>query len=76
MFWKFDLSSSSQLDSVLSRDGVVLSEVLDEEDVLQECKVNNQRLVQFLTLPENMVALVSYVTQEPGEEIDERRRYK
>ncbi|XP_058876877.1 serine/threonine-protein phosphatase 6 regulatory subunit 1-like isoform X2 [Acipenser ruthenus] len=76
MFWKFDLSSSSQMDSVLSRDGVVLSEVLDEEDVLQECKVNNRRLVEFLTLPENMVALVSYVTQEPGEEIDERRRYK
>ncbi|XP_069047875.1 serine/threonine-protein phosphatase 6 regulatory subunit 1-like [Lepisosteus oculatus] len=76
MFWKFELSSVSQLDTILSRDDVTLSEVLDEDDVLQECKVNNRRLLQFLILPHNMRALVSHVTQEPPAELEERVRYK
>ncbi|XP_051789830.1 serine/threonine-protein phosphatase 6 regulatory subunit 1-like isoform X1 [Erpetoichthys calabaricus] len=76
MFWKFEMTSSSQLDSVLAREDVVLSEVLDEEDVLQECKVNNRRLLEFLTQPQNMGELVSYITQEPPEDLDERWRFK
>ncbi|KAG2455772.1 PP6R1 phosphatase, partial [Polypterus senegalus] len=70
------MTSSSQLDSVLAREDVVLSEVLDEEDVLQECKVNNRRLLEFLTQPQNMRELVSYITQEPPEDLDERWRFK
>ncbi|XP_068097365.1 serine/threonine-protein phosphatase 6 regulatory subunit 1-like isoform X2 [Hyperolius riggenbachi] len=76
MFWKFDLHTSSHVDTLLERENVTLSELLDEEDVLQECKVVNRKLVQFLVQPQHMEELVTYITQEPSSDMDEKLRYK
>ncbi|XP_069494295.1 serine/threonine-protein phosphatase 6 regulatory subunit 1 isoform X2 [Ambystoma mexicanum] len=76
MFWKFDLHTSSHVDTLLEREDVTLFELLDEEDVLQECKVVNRKLVEFLIRPHNMEALVTCITQEPPADIDERVRFK
>ncbi|KAJ6654358.1 hypothetical protein lerEdw1_006951 [Lerista edwardsae] len=65
MFWKFDLHTTSHIDTLLERGNVTLFELLDEEDVLQECKVVNRKLVDFLVQPEHMEALVTCVTEEP-----------
>ena len=43
MFWKFDLHASSHLEALLEKDDVTLTELMDEEDVLQECKAQNRR---------------------------------
>lgn len=43
MFWKFELITSSHLEALLDKEDVSLSELLDEEDVLQECKAQNRR---------------------------------
>ncbi|CAB1313733.1 unnamed protein product, partial [Coregonus sp. 'balchen'] len=43
MFWKFDLHTSSQLEALLEKDDVTLTELMEEEDVLQECKAQNRR---------------------------------
>lgn len=43
MFWKFDLITSSHLEALLDKEDVTLSELLDEDDVLQECKAQNRR---------------------------------
>lgn len=76
MFWKFDLHTTSHIDTLLERGNVTLFELLDEEDVLQECKVVNRKLVDFLVQPEHMEALVTCVTEEPPGDVDERMRYK
>ena len=46
MFWKFDLHTSSHLEALLDKEDVTLTELMDEEDVLQECKAQNRRLLQ------------------------------
>uniref|UniRef100_A0A8C6VKC6 Protein phosphatase 6 regulatory subunit 1 n=1 Tax=Naja naja TaxID=35670 RepID=A0A8C6VKC6_NAJNA len=76
MFWKFDLHTTSHIDTLLERGNVTLFELLDEEDVLQECKVVNRKLIDFLVQPEHMEALVTCVTEEPPGDVDERVRYK
>ncbi|XP_047384700.1 serine/threonine-protein phosphatase 6 regulatory subunit 1 isoform X2 [Sciurus carolinensis] len=76
MFWKFDLHTSSHLDTLLEREDLSLSELLDEEDVLQECKVVNRKLLDFLLQPPHLQAMVAWVTQEPPASGEERLRYK
>ncbi|KAF6288848.1 protein phosphatase 6 regulatory subunit 1 [Rhinolophus ferrumequinum] len=76
MFWKFDLHTSSHLDALLEREDLSLPELLDEEDVLQECKVVNRKLLDFLLQPPHLLAMVAWVTQEPPASGEERLRYK
>ncbi|XP_075392681.1 serine/threonine-protein phosphatase 6 regulatory subunit 1 isoform X2 [Tenrec ecaudatus] len=76
MFWKFDLHTSSHMDTLLEREDLSLPELLDEEDVLQECKVVNRKLLDFLLQPPHLQAMVAWVTQEPPASGDERLRYK
>ncbi|XP_058530133.1 serine/threonine-protein phosphatase 6 regulatory subunit 1 isoform X2 [Ochotona princeps] len=76
MFWKFDLHTSSHLDTLLEREDLSLPELLDEEDVLQECKVVNRKLLDFLLQPAHLQAMVAWVTQEPPASGEERLRYK
>lgn len=76
MFWKFDLHTSSHLDTLLEKEDLSLPELLDEEDVLQECKVVNRKLLDFLLQPSHLQAMVAWVTQEPPASGEERLRYK
>ncbi|XP_046844304.1 serine/threonine-protein phosphatase 6 regulatory subunit 3-like isoform X2 [Xenia sp. Carnegie-2017] len=76
MFWKFDLHSNSSLDTVLSKDDCTLSEVLDEDDVLQECKSQNRKLLDFLTRKEILEEMVDLIVMEPDEEVEDKLRYK
>jgi len=76
MFWKVDLHTSSHLDTLLEREDLSLPELLDEEDVLQECKVVNRKLLDFLLQPPHLQAMVAWVTQEPPASGEERLRYK
>nr|XP_004672728.2 serine/threonine-protein phosphatase 6 regulatory subunit 1 isoform X2 [Jaculus jaculus]XP_044989653.1 serine/threonine-protein phosphatase 6 regulatory subunit 1 isoform X1 [Jaculus jaculus] len=76
MFWKFDLHTSSHLDTLLEKEDLSLPELLDEEDVLQECKVINRKLLDFLLQPPHLQAMVAWVTQEPPASGEERLRYK
>uniref|UniRef100_A0A3Q2Y778 Protein phosphatase 6, regulatory subunit 3 n=1 Tax=Hippocampus comes TaxID=109280 RepID=A0A3Q2Y778_HIPCM len=76
MFWKFDLHATSHIDTLLERDDVRLTDVMDEEDVLQECKAQNHKLVDFLLRPECMEELVTFITQEPSADVEENIKYK
>lgn len=49
MFWKFDLSPSSAIDTMLTREDCTLGEILDEDDVLQETKSQNRKLIDFFS---------------------------
>jgi hypothetical protein len=47
MFWRFGFHTQSALDVLLDKEGVTLQEVLDEEDVLQETKSPNRKLIDL-----------------------------
>jgi hypothetical protein len=55
---------------------VTLFEVMDAEDIINQCKVQSKGLIDFLLKPEMMEELVSLITREPSTELDERIRFK
>ncbi|XP_054426435.1 serine/threonine-protein phosphatase 6 regulatory subunit 2 isoform X2 [Pteronotus mesoamericanus] len=76
MFWKFDLNTTSHVDKLLDKEDVTLRELMDEDDILQECKAQNRKLLDFLCRPQCMEELVSLVTQEPPLDMEEKVRFK
>ncbi|XP_073508681.1 serine/threonine-protein phosphatase 6 regulatory subunit 2 isoform X2 [Phyllobates terribilis] len=76
MFWKFDLNTTSHVDKLLEKEDVTLLELMDEDDLLQECKAQNQRLLDFLCQPQCMEQLVQLITQQPPDDMDEKVRFK
>ncbi|XP_062990517.1 serine/threonine-protein phosphatase 6 regulatory subunit 2 isoform X2 [Elgaria multicarinata webbii] len=76
MFWKFDLNATSHVDKLLEKEGVTLHELMDEDDILQECKAQNRKLVDFLCQQHCMEELVSLITHEPPVDMDEKVRFK
>ncbi|XP_044050671.1 serine/threonine-protein phosphatase 6 regulatory subunit 2 isoform X3 [Siniperca chuatsi] len=76
MFWKFDLHTSSHLEALLDKEDVTLTELMDEEDVLQECKAQNRRLLLFLCHDQCMQELVRMITTEPPAGVEETKRFK
>uniref|UniRef100_A0A8C3VCZ0 Protein phosphatase 6 regulatory subunit 2 n=1 Tax=Catharus ustulatus TaxID=91951 RepID=A0A8C3VCZ0_CATUS len=76
MFWKFDLNTTSHVDKLLDKEDVTLEELMDEDDVLQECKAQNRRLLDFLCQQQCMEQLVTLITHEPPVDMDEKVRFK
>uniref|UniRef100_A0A8C7YAP6 Protein phosphatase 6, regulatory subunit 2b n=1 Tax=Oryzias sinensis TaxID=183150 RepID=A0A8C7YAP6_9TELE len=76
MFWKFDLHTSSHLEALLDKEDVTLKELMNEEDVLQECKAQNRRLLLFLCQDNCMQELVHLITTEPPAGGEETKRFK
>ncbi|XP_047431250.1 serine/threonine-protein phosphatase 6 regulatory subunit 2a isoform X1 [Mugil cephalus] len=76
MFWKFDLHTTSHIDHLLDKEDVTLRELMEEDDVLQECKAQNRRLLLFLSQDHCMQELVSLITTEPPADLEERSRFK
>ncbi|KAI8888069.1 SAPS-domain-containing protein [Backusella circina FSU 941] len=72
MFWRFGFHNSA-IDSLLEREDVTLEEVMEEDDLLQEAKSMNQKLVDFLCKPENIKALLNYIT---ATDLEESQRFK
>nr|XP_061812254.1 serine/threonine-protein phosphatase 6 regulatory subunit 2-like [Nerophis lumbriciformis] len=76
MFWKIDLHTASHLEALLDKEDVTLTELMDEDDVLQECKAQNKRLLLFLCQDKCMQELVRKITTEPPAGIEETKRFK
>jgi serine/threonine-protein phosphatase 6 regulatory subunit 3 len=48
MFWKLTaLSAASPVESILDKEDFTLEELLDEEDIIQECRALNSRLINL-----------------------------
>ncbi|XP_074832600.1 serine/threonine-protein phosphatase 6 regulatory subunit 2 isoform X1 [Carettochelys insculpta] len=76
MFWKFDLNTTSHVDKLLDKEDVTLRELMDEDDILQECKAQNRKLLDFICQQHCMEELVSLITHEPPIDMDEKVRFK
>merc|ERR1719334_60102 len=49
---------------------------MEEDDILQECKSQNKKPVEFLTKKESMEVLMNLIVKEPIDDEDEKVRYK
>ncbi|KAG7211282.1 hypothetical protein KM043_010587 [Ampulex compressa] len=76
MFWTNNYVSSPHIEALLNKEDVTLHELMDEDEILAECKGQNKKLVEYLTRPEVMEELITLTTREPSIEIEERWRYK
>ncbi|KIY70423.1 SAPS-domain-containing protein [Cylindrobasidium torrendii FP15055 ss-10] len=75
MFWsRFGFSAASGIDTLLDKDDVSLEAILDEDELLQECKAQNTRLMEYFQRPDVLQRLLGYVTGEMDGE--ERGKFK
>ncbi|KAL9353858.1 hypothetical protein Peur_051828 [Populus x canadensis] len=77
MFWKLTaLSTSSPVESLLDKDNFTLEELLDEEEIIQECKALNTRLINFLRDRAQVEQLLRYIIKEPSEDAESKLAFK
>ena len=66
MFWKVaGFAQPSPIEAILDKDSFTLEELLDEDDLIQECKSLNDRLVAYLRLPDTIFKLINYIVIPP-----------
>ncbi|KAG4387187.1 hypothetical protein GLYMA_11G145600v4 [Glycine max] len=77
MFWKLaSISSSSPVEVILDKENFTLEELLDEEEIIQECKALNSRLINFLRDRAQVEQLLRYIIEEPLEDDENKRVFK
>ncbi|KAF9675204.1 hypothetical protein SADUNF_Sadunf09G0007800 [Salix dunnii] len=77
MFWKLtSLSTSSPVESVLDKEDFTLEELLDEEEIIQECKALNSRLINFLRDRAQVEQLLRYIIEDSPEDAESKRTFK
>ncbi|KAH0583441.1 hypothetical protein H2248_009069 [Termitomyces sp. 'cryptogamus'] len=74
MFWRFGFHNASAIDSLLDKEDVQLEAILDEDDLLQECKSQNTRLIDYFQRVDVLQRLFAYVTGQI--EGDDKGRFK
>jgi len=46
MYWRFGHQNASVIDHLLESGNVSLEELLEQDDLIQECKAQNPRLIE------------------------------
>lgn len=65
MYWK--INPASNRDSIFDREDLCLNDLMKEQNLLEELKAQNKKLIDFLTKPDIALELVRLVTQDPQE---------
>ncbi|CAI2165053.1 12776_t:CDS:10 [Funneliformis geosporum] len=60
MFWRLGLNHSA-IDGLLDKEDLTLEELLDEDDLIQECKAHNNKLIEYLRDPVILSQLLNYI---------------
>ncbi|KAF8105821.1 hypothetical protein N665_0155s0036 [Sinapis alba] len=77
MFWRMaGLSTASAVEAILDKDNFTLEELLDEDEIIQECKALNGRLLNFLRERVQVEQLIRYIIEEPLEDVEQKRTFK
>jgi hypothetical protein len=74
MFWRFGFHACSAIDTLLDKPDVTLEEILGEDDLLQECKAHNTKLIEYLRDPNILAKLLNYIIAD--EQIDDKAKFK
>mmetsp|Transcript_30234 Transcript_30234/g.65343 ORF Transcript_30234/g.65343 Transcript_30234/m.65343 type:complete len:559 (-) Transcript_30234:213-1889(-) len=75
MFWRLGFQQSP-IEAILERENFTLEELLEEDDIIQECKAINRKLIAFLSTPDVVDKLLTYATEEPDPDADAKVRLK
>ena len=59
---RFGFQGTSSLDALLDKPDVPLESILDDEDLIQECKAQNTRLIDLFRREDVIQRLLSYVS--------------
>ncbi|KAL2456504.1 SIT4 phosphatase-associated family protein [Forsythia ovata] len=70
------LSTASPVETILDKENFTLEELLDEDEIIQECKSLNGRLINFLRERAQVEQLIRYIVEEPPEEAERLRSLK
>nr|XP_027086875.1 serine/threonine-protein phosphatase 6 regulatory subunit 1-like isoform X1 [Coffea arabica] len=77
MFWRMaGLSTASPVETILDKENYTLEELLDEDEIIQECKALNGRLINFLRERAQVEQLVRYIVEEAPEDAEKTRTFK
>ncbi|KAG6385242.1 hypothetical protein SASPL_154072 [Salvia splendens] len=77
MFWHMTgLSTASPVETILDKDNFTLDELLDEDEIIQECKALNGRLISYLREISQVKQLLQYIVQEAPEGASKERILK
>ncbi|KAG1361540.1 serine/threonine-protein phosphatase 6 regulatory subunit 2 [Cocos nucifera] len=77
MFWRIpNFSASSPVEFILDKENFTLEELLDEEEIIQECKALNTRLINFLRDRSQVEQLLRYIVEDAAEDADSKRSFK
>lgn len=63
MFWRFGFHNASAIESLIDKEAS-LATILDQDDLLQECKAQNSRLAEYFSRVGVLHRLFAYVTGE------------
>ncbi|CAH0521253.1 unnamed protein product [Peronospora belbahrii] len=67
---------SSPLNDLLERDNFTLVQILQEDELIQEVKTRNTKLIEFLSRETTVQQLVEYVVRQPDDTSDDLRTIK
>lgn len=64
------------MDTILDKENFTLEELLDEDEIIQECKALNTRLINFLRDRAQVEQLLRYVVEEVPDDAEKKRSFK
>ncbi|KAL2473845.1 SIT4 phosphatase-associated family protein [Forsythia ovata] len=70
------LSTASPVETILDKENFTLEELLDEDEIIQECKALNGRLINFLRERAQVEQLVRCIVEEAPEDAEKQRTLK
>ncbi|XP_062226772.1 uncharacterized protein LOC133925004 isoform X2 [Phragmites australis] len=77
MFWHVPgLSAASPVDTILDKENFKLEDLLEEDEIIQECKALNTRLINFLRDKVQVEQLLCYIVEEAPEDAEKKRIFR
>ncbi|KAG0268497.1 hypothetical protein DFQ27_006562 [Actinomortierella ambigua] len=73
MYWRFGHQNASVIDHLLESGNVSLEELLEQDDLIQECKTQNPRLIEYLRDPNVLQQLLGFIISD---DLEDRARFK
>lgn len=64
------------MDTILDKENFTLEELLDEDEIIQECKALNTRLINFLRDKAQVSQLLRYIVEEVPEDSEKKQSLK
>mmetsp|Transcript_21511 Transcript_21511/g.36882 ORF Transcript_21511/g.36882 Transcript_21511/m.36882 type:complete len:844 (-) Transcript_21511:515-3046(-) len=76
MFWRIGFASVSAIDGLLDKPDITLEALMNEDELIQECKSMNKKLLTYLAQPNIISELIALITKEPDASAGVERKFK